>query len=112
MENTNPFEMGVATEVFGLDRPELPGIPYALDICGPGAVTMRQNFFTLTPSAPLCGHNTHRVSDEFRTTRQRRWVRLGATAEKNQWLQLEPCSFGAGCSAISLCTASISSDSI
>jgi AraC family transcriptional activator FtrA len=53
VENTNPFEMGVATEVFGLDRPELPGIPYALDICGPGAVTMRQNFFTLTPSAPL-----------------------------------------------------------
>jgi len=39
--------------VFGLDRPELPGLPYALDTCGPGAVTMRQGFFTLTPSAPL-----------------------------------------------------------
>ncbi len=45
--------MGVATEVFGLDRPELPGTPYALDTCGPGSVTMRQGFFTLTPSAPL-----------------------------------------------------------
>lgn len=53
VENTNPFEMGVATEVFGLDRPELPGRPYALDICGPGPVKMRQNFFTLTPTASL-----------------------------------------------------------
>ncbi len=53
VENTNPFEMGVATEVFGLDRPELPGTPYVLDTCGPGSVTMRQGFFTLTPSAPL-----------------------------------------------------------
>ena len=44
--------MGVATEVFGLDRPELPGRPYHLDICGPGPVRMRQGFFTLTPSAP------------------------------------------------------------
>lgn len=53
VENTNPFEMGVATEVFGLHRPELPGTPYVLETCGPGPVTMRQGFFTLTPSAPL-----------------------------------------------------------
>lgn len=53
VENTNPFEMGVATEVFGLHRPELSGVPYSLKTCGPGTVTMRQGFFTLTPSAPL-----------------------------------------------------------
>lgn len=53
VENTNPFEMGVATEVFGLHRPELSGVPYALETCGPGPVVMRQGFFTLTPSAPL-----------------------------------------------------------
>lgn len=53
VEHTNPFEMGVATEVFGLERPELPGRPYALEVCGPGPVKMRQGFFTLTPSAPL-----------------------------------------------------------
>lgn len=53
VEDTNPFEMGVATEVFGLHRPELSGRPYALEICGPGPVRMRQGFFTLTPSAPL-----------------------------------------------------------
>ncbi len=51
--DTNPFEMGVATEVFGLERPELPGRPYELEICGPGPVRMRQGFFTLTPSSPL-----------------------------------------------------------
>lgn len=53
VENTNPFEMGVATEVFGLHRPELSGRRYQLDICGPGPVRMRQGFFTLTPSASL-----------------------------------------------------------
>lgn len=51
--DTNPFEMGVATEVFGLERPELPGKPYQLDTCGPGAVPMARGFFTLTPSASL-----------------------------------------------------------
>ncbi len=51
--DTNPFEMGVATEVFGLDRPELPGRPYHLETCGTGAVRMRQGFFTLEPSASL-----------------------------------------------------------
>ncbi len=50
--DTNPFEMGVATEVFGLDRPELPGRPYHLEVCGPGPVQMRQGFFTLTPTSP------------------------------------------------------------
>ena len=53
MEGTNPFEMGAATEVFGLDRPELPGRPYHLEVCGPGPVSMRQGFFQLTPTAPL-----------------------------------------------------------
>ncbi len=53
VEGTNPFEMGVATEVFGLHRPELPGRPYELEVCGPGPVTMRQGFFTLVPTASL-----------------------------------------------------------
>ena len=52
-EGTNPFEMGVATEIFGLDRPEMPGTPYELDTCGDDALTMRDGFFTLQPSAPL-----------------------------------------------------------
>jgi len=53
VEGTNPFEMGVATEVFGLDRPELPGRPYELATCGSGPITMRQGFFTMTPSTDL-----------------------------------------------------------
>lgn len=53
VQDTNPFEMGVATEVFGLHRPELIGRRYDLEVCGPGSVRMRQGFFTLTPSASL-----------------------------------------------------------
>ncbi|MEU1038167.1 helix-turn-helix domain-containing protein [Streptomyces sp. NPDC005551] len=50
-ENTNPFEVGVATELFGLPRPEL-GLPvplYELTLCGPEPVVrMNHGFFTLS----------------------------------------------------------------
>jgi AraC family transcriptional activator FtrA len=50
-ENTNPFEVGVATELFGLPRPEL-GLPeplYELTLCTPKpGIRMNQGFFTLT----------------------------------------------------------------
>ncbi|MEU7528847.1 helix-turn-helix domain-containing protein [Saccharothrix sp. NPDC042600] len=46
---SNPFEMGVATELFGLDRPELGDRPwYSFTLCAPGPVTMHNGFFTLT----------------------------------------------------------------
>lgn len=45
---SNPFEMGVATELFGLDRPELGDRPwYSFTLCAPGPVTMHNGFFTL-----------------------------------------------------------------
>ncbi|MCZ9343854.1 AraC family transcriptional regulator, partial [Streptomyces sp. TRM76130] len=36
-EGTNPFEVGCATELFGLPRPELglPGPLYEVTLCGP-----------------------------------------------------------------------------
>ncbi|GGX77702.1 GlxA family transcriptional regulator [Streptomyces fructofermentans] len=50
-EGTNPFEVGVATELFGLPRPEL-GLPeplYALTLCAPvPEVRMNHGFFTLS----------------------------------------------------------------
>ncbi|MFJ4829558.1 helix-turn-helix domain-containing protein [Streptomyces sp. NPDC088747] len=50
-EGTNPFEVGVATELFGLPRPEL-GLAeplYELTLCGPDpGVRMNHGFFTLT----------------------------------------------------------------
>ncbi|MEU9474429.1 helix-turn-helix domain-containing protein [Streptomyces sp. NPDC048191] len=48
---TNPFEVGVATELFGLPRPELgfPGPLYAVTLCSPAPRTrMNHGFFTLT----------------------------------------------------------------
>ncbi len=55
-ESTNPFEMGVATELFGLPRPEL-GLPdplYELTLCAPTPdVRMNHGFFTLTGVAGL-----------------------------------------------------------
>ncbi|MET7734994.1 helix-turn-helix domain-containing protein [Streptomyces sp. NPDC005402] len=50
-EGTNPFEVGVATELFGLPRPELglPGPLYEVTLCTPAPeVRMNHGFFTLT----------------------------------------------------------------
>ncbi|MGN4161473.1 GlxA family transcriptional regulator [Streptomyces sp. NEAU-PBA10] len=48
-ENSNPFELGCATEVFGLRRPELGRDLYDFRLCSPEPRTlMRDGFFTLT----------------------------------------------------------------
>ncbi|MFB6555937.1 helix-turn-helix domain-containing protein [Streptomyces sp. NPDC056405] len=50
-EGTNPFEVGCATELFGLPRPELglPGPLYEVTLCGPTpGIRMNHGFFTLT----------------------------------------------------------------
>ncbi|AJP02776.1 AraC family transcriptional regulator [Streptomyces cyaneogriseus subsp. noncyanogenus] len=50
-EGTNPFEVGVATELFGLPRPELgaDGPLYEVTLCTPDPqVRMNHGFFTLT----------------------------------------------------------------
>lgn len=50
-EGTNPFEVGVATELFGLPRPELglPGPLYEVLVCTPSReVRMNHGFFTLS----------------------------------------------------------------
>ncbi|MFJ9749980.1 AraC family transcriptional regulator [Streptomyces sp. WAC 01325] len=55
-EGTNPFEVGVATELFGLPRPELglDGPLYDVTLCAPTReVRMNHGFFTMTGVAPL-----------------------------------------------------------
>ncbi|MFI1355091.1 helix-turn-helix domain-containing protein [Streptomyces sp. NPDC020898] len=55
-EGTNPFEVGVATELFGLPRPELglPGPLYEVTMCAPTPeVRLNHGFFTLTGVAGL-----------------------------------------------------------
>ncbi|MGI5499526.1 GlxA family transcriptional regulator [Lentzea sp. CA-135723] len=53
-ENSNPFELGCATEVFGLHRPELGGHLYDFRLSSPTPDTaMRDGFFTLTGVADL-----------------------------------------------------------
>ncbi|MFJ4010571.1 GlxA family transcriptional regulator [Streptomyces sp. NPDC090026] len=53
-EHTNPFELGCATELFGLPRPELGRELYEFTLCTPDAGTvMRDRFFTLTQAAGL-----------------------------------------------------------
>ncbi|MEV7083420.1 helix-turn-helix domain-containing protein [Streptomyces sp. NPDC093516] len=50
-EGTNPFEVGVATELFGLPRPELglPGPLYEVTLCAPAPrIRMNHGFFTLS----------------------------------------------------------------
>jgi AraC family transcriptional activator FtrA len=48
-EGSNPFEMGVATELFGLRRPELNRDWYDFTVCAPTpAVSVHQGMFTLT----------------------------------------------------------------
>lgn len=47
-ENSNPFELGCATEVFGLRRPEVGRDLYDFRLCSPEPSTlMRDGFFTL-----------------------------------------------------------------
>jgi transcriptional regulator GlxA family with amidase domain len=47
-ENSNPFELGCVTEVFGLRRPELGRRLYDFRLCSPEPETpMRDGFFTL-----------------------------------------------------------------
>ncbi len=46
---SNPFELGVGTELFGLRRPELGGRPwYSFTLSALGPVRMNHGFFTLT----------------------------------------------------------------
>ena len=53
-ENSNPFELGCASEVFGLDRPEMGRTLYDFRLCSPDPSTrMRDGFFTLTGVADL-----------------------------------------------------------
>ncbi|MFE0455603.1 GlxA family transcriptional regulator [Streptomyces sp. NPDC058914] len=55
-EGTNPFEVGVATELFGLPRPELgrPVPLYEVVLCTPThAVRMNHGFFAMTGTAGL-----------------------------------------------------------
>ncbi|GGS87032.1 GlxA family transcriptional regulator [Streptomyces chromofuscus] len=53
-ENSNPFEMSCAIEVFGLRRPELGRELYDFRLCAAGERTrMRDGFFTLTDVAGL-----------------------------------------------------------
>ncbi|WP_214412789.1 helix-turn-helix domain-containing protein [Sphaerisporangium fuscum] len=53
-ENSNPFELGCATEIFGLRRPELGRDLYDFRLCSPEPCTlMRDGFFTLTGVAGL-----------------------------------------------------------
>ncbi|GAA3024621.1 GlxA family transcriptional regulator [Streptosporangium longisporum] len=48
-ENSNPFELGCVTEVFGLRRPEIGRDLYDFGLCSPEPRTlMRDGFFTLT----------------------------------------------------------------
>lgn len=52
--NSNPFELGCATEVFGLRRPELGRDLYDFTLCSAEPRTlMRDGFFTLTDVAGL-----------------------------------------------------------
>jgi AraC family transcriptional regulator, transcriptional activator FtrA len=53
-QNSNPFELGCATEIFGLHRPELGPDLYDFRLCSPTPRTlMRDGFFTLTGVAGL-----------------------------------------------------------
>ncbi|MEV5981580.1 helix-turn-helix domain-containing protein [Streptomyces sp. NPDC052114] len=58
-ENSNPFELGCATEVFGLRRPELGRELYDFALCSPEPDTpMRDGFFTLSGVAGLDAADT------------------------------------------------------
>lgn len=58
-ENSNPFELGCATEVFGLRRPEIGRELYDFALCAARPRTaMRDGFFTLTGVAGLDAADT------------------------------------------------------
>jgi transcriptional regulator GlxA family with amidase domain len=58
-ENSNPFELGCASEVFGLRRPEIGRDLYDFRLCSPEPRTlMRDGFFTLTGVAGLKAADT------------------------------------------------------
>jgi AraC family transcriptional regulator, transcriptional activator FtrA len=58
-ENSNPFELGCATEIFGLHRPEIGPDLYDFRLCSPEPATeMRDGFFTLTAVAELSAADT------------------------------------------------------
>jgi AraC family transcriptional activator FtrA len=58
-ENSNPFELGCATEIFGLTRPEIGRDLYDFRLCSPEPDTpMRDGFFTLTGVADLTAADT------------------------------------------------------
>jgi transcriptional regulator GlxA family with amidase domain len=58
-ENSNPFELGCATEVFGLRRPEIGRDLYGFRLCAAEPATvMRDGFFTLTGVAGLDAADT------------------------------------------------------
>ncbi|MFJ9118939.1 GlxA family transcriptional regulator [Streptomyces sp. NPDC102394] len=58
-ENSNPFELGCATEIFGLRRPEIGRDLYDFRLCSPEPRTlMRDGFFTLTGVADLDATDT------------------------------------------------------
>lgn len=53
-EHSNPFELGCATEIFGLHRPELGNDLYDFRLCSPTPRTlMRDGFFILTAVAGM-----------------------------------------------------------
>ena len=53
-ENSNPFELSCAIEIFGLRRPELGRDLYDFRLCSPASRTlMRDGFYTLTGVAGL-----------------------------------------------------------
>ncbi|MEV4259109.1 DJ-1/PfpI family protein, partial [Spirillospora sp. NPDC049652] len=47
-DGSNPFELGVATELFGLRRPELDVPWYDFSLCAAGDVTMHRGMFTMS----------------------------------------------------------------
>jgi AraC family transcriptional activator FtrA len=47
-DGCNPFEIGIAAEIFGLPRPELGFQPYEVTYCSPtGSAVMRDGLFTM-----------------------------------------------------------------
>nr|WP_296770867.1 helix-turn-helix domain-containing protein [Rhodococcus sp. (in: high G+C Gram-positive bacteria)] len=53
-DNSNPFELGCASEIFGLERPEIGKRLYDFRLCAPHPTTlMRDGFYTLTGVADL-----------------------------------------------------------
>src|SRR5262245_48564695 len=56
---SNPFELGVATELFGLRRPELDRPWYSFTLCAAEPnVRMHLGMFTLSGVAPLTAADT------------------------------------------------------